>query len=195
MGALYFFPHLAEFRGNDMHRMKVINLRAPFDESAVRALKAGDAVRISGTIIAARDAAHKRLVETLQAGAPLPVDLRGQIIYYVGPTPARPGLPVGAAGPTTAGRMDAYTIPLLEAGLRGMIGKGRRSPEVVEAMRRHGAVYFAALGGGGALLAAHIKNYEVLAYADLGAEALGRMEVENFPAIVAVDASGENAYV
>lgn len=175
--------------------MKVINLRAPFDESAVRALKAGDAVRISGTIIAARDAAHKRLVETLQAGAPLPVDLRGQIIYYVGPTPARPGLPVGAAGPTTAGRMDAYTIPLLEAGLRGMIGKGRRSPEVVEAMRRHGAVYFAALGGGGALLAAHIKNYEVLAYADLGAEALGRMEVENFPAIVAVDASGENAYV
>lgn len=154
----------------------------------------GDVVRISGTFIAARDAAHKRMVEALQAGKGLPIDLQDQIIYYVGPTPARPGRPVGAAGPTTAGRMDAYTLPLLEAGLRGMVGKGRRSPEVIEAMRKSGAVFFAAVGGAGALLATCIKSYEVLAYADLGAEALARMEVVDFPAIVAVDAKGGNIY-
>lgn len=169
-------------------------LTTPLDEQALRKLRAGDAVRINGVLIAARDAAHKRMVETLMAGAPLPVDLRGQIIYYVGPTPARPGLPIGAAGPTTAGRMDAYTVPLLEAGLKGMIGKGNRSDEVVAAMQKHGAVYFAAVGGAGALLATHIKNYEVMAYGDLGAEALARMEVVDFPAIVAIDSLGANIY-
>ncbi len=172
----------------------VIYISTPLDETVVRGLKVGDAVRISGTIIAARDAAHKRLVEALQAGESLPVDLRGQIVYYVGPTPARPGKPIGAAGPTTAGRMDVYTTPLLELGLRGMIGKGRRSPEVIAAMRKHGAVFFAAVGGAGALLAERIKSYEVLAYADLGAEALARLEVADFPAIVAVDAAGNDIY-
>ena len=129
----------------------VIHISTPLSEATARGLKVGDAVRINGTIIAARDAAHKRLIETLQAGQPLPVPLRDQIIYYVGPTPARPGYPIGAAGPTTAGRMDDYTVPLLELGLRGMIGKGRRSPEVIAAMQKHGAVFFAAVGGAGAL--------------------------------------------
>ena len=172
----------------------VIHLSTPLDVATVRKLNAGDAVRITGTIIAARDAAHKRLVEALQTGEPLPVDLREQIIYYVGPTPARPGKPIGAAGPTTAGRMDAYTVPLLEKGLRGMIGKGRRSPEIIAAMQKHGAVFFAAVGGAGALLAECIKSYEILAYADLGAEALARLEVVDFPAIVAVDAAGNDIY-
>lgn len=172
----------------------VIRINTPLDEATVRGLKVGDAVRISGTIIAARDAAHKRLIETLRAGAPLPVELRDQIIYYVGPTPARPGKPIGAAGPTTAGRMDVYTPPLLKLGLRGMIGKGRRSPEVIAAMQKHGAIFFAAVGGAGALLAECIKSYEVLAYADLGAEALARLEVVDFPAIVAVDAAGNDIY-
>lgn len=170
------------------------NISTPLDDASVRKLRAGDAVRITGTLIAARDAAHKRMTDALRSGEPLPVDLRGQIIYYVGPTPARPGLPIGAAGPTTAGRMDAYTIPLLEAGLKGMIGKGNRSSEVTGAMQKHGAVYFAAVGGAGALLAACVKKYEILAYADLGAEALARMEVVDFPAIVAIDPLGGNVY-
>ena len=171
-----------------------IHMHTPLSEATARSLRAGDAVRISGTIIAARDAAHKRLCEALLAGEALPVNLRDQIIYYVGPTPARPGKPIGAAGPTTAGRMDAYTAPLLEAGLRGMIGKGRRSPEVIAAMVRHGAVFFAAVGGAGALLASCIKSYEILAYADLGAEALACLEVVDFPAIVAIDATGKDIY-
>ena len=170
------------------------NISTPLDEASIDKLRAGDSVRISGTLIAARDAAHKRMTEALRAGKTLPVDVRGQIIYYVGPTPARPGLPIGAAGPTTAGRMDAYAVPLLEAGLKGMIGKGNRSPEVIAAMQKHGAVYFAAVGGAGALLAACVRKYEILAYADLGAEALARLEVVNFPAIVAIDALGGNAY-
>ncbi len=177
-----------------MRAMPLIYISTPLDEATARNLKVGDEVRISGAIIAARDAAHKRMFETLRSGGALPVDLRNQIIYYVGPTPARPGNPIGAAGPTTAGRMDAYTPPLLELGLRGMIGKGRRSPEVIAAMRKHGAVFFAAVGGAGALLAARIKSYEVLAYADLGAEALGRLEVEDFPVIVAADAAGNDIY-
>lgn len=170
------------------------NISTPLDDATVRKLRAGDAVRITGTLIAARDAAHKRMTGALRAGKALPVDLRDQIIYYVGPTPARPGLPIGAAGPTTAGRMDAYTVALLEAGLKGMIGKGDRSAEVIAAMHKHGAVYFAALGGAGALLAACVKKYEILAYADLGAEALARVEVVDFPAIVAIDALGGNVY-
>jgi fumarate hydratase subunit beta len=177
-----------------MNATPVIHINTPFQEAVARSLNAGDAVRISGTLIAARDAAHKRMVEALLSGEALPVDLRDQIIYYVGPTPAKPGNPIGAAGPTTAGRMDVYTPPLLEIGLRGMIGKGRRSPEAITAMQKHGAVFFAALGGAGALLASCIKRYEILAYADLGTEALARLEVVDFPAIVAIDTLGNDIY-
>ena len=141
-------------------------IRAPFDEATARSLRAGDRVLITGTIIAARDAAHKRLVETLARGEELPVDLDGAVIYYVGPSPAKPGRAIGAAGPTTAGRMDAYTPTLLAQGLRGMIGKGYRKPEVVEAMKRHGVPYLAAVGGAGALISQRIKKYTVLAYPD-----------------------------
>ena len=171
-----------------------IRITAPFDESVARSLKAGDSVLISGTIIAARDAAHKLMVEALDRGEALPTDMKNQVVYYVGPAPAKPGEPIGSAGPTTSGRMDSYTPRLIEEGLRGMIGKGNRAPEVVAAMQECGAVYFAALGGGGALLASRIKSYEVLAYADLGAEALARMEVEDFPVIVAIDSLGGNVY-
>ena len=177
-----------------MSENQMKRIRAPFDEATARSLRAGDRVLISGTILAARDAAHKRLVETLDKGEPLPVDLKGAVVYYVGPSPAKPGEVIGAAGPTTSGRMDAYTPRLLDQGLKGMIGKGNRSAEVIEAMQTHGAVYFAALGGAGALLASCVKKYEVLVYADLGAEALARMEVVDFPAIVAIDALGGNVY-
>ncbi|MBO5491145.1 MAG: fumarate hydratase C-terminal domain-containing protein, partial [Desulfovibrio sp.] len=141
-----------------------------------------------------RDAAHKRLVECLDRGEPLPVDLRGQVVYYVGPSPAKPGQPIGAAGPTTAGRMDAYTPRLLAEGLKGMIGKGYRKPEVVEAMKAHGVPYLAAVGGAGALIARSIKKYTVLAWPELGPEALAAMEVEDFPAIVVIDCLGNNQY-
>ena len=151
----------------------VKRIRAPFDEATARSLRAGDRVLITGTIIAARDAAHKRLVEALARGEELPVDLDGAVIYYVGPSPARPGRAIGAAGPTTAGRMDAYTPTLLAQGLRGMIGKGYRKPDVVEAMQRHGVPYLAAVGGAGALISQRIKKYTVLAYPDLGPEAAG----------------------
>ena len=169
-------------------------IRAPFDEATARSLRAGDRVLITGTIIAARDAAHKRLVETLARGEELPVDLDGAVIYYVGPSPAKPGRAIGAAGPTTAGRMDAYTPTLLAQGLRGMIGKGYRKPEVVEAMKRHGVPYLAAVGGAGALISQRIKKYTVLAYPDLGPEAVAALEVEDFPAIVVIDSTGDNYY-
>lgn len=169
-------------------------VRAPFDAAVARSLRAGDHVLVSGVIIAARDAAHKRMVEALDRGEALPVDLHGAVIYYVGPSPARPGQVIGAAGPTTAGRMDAYTPRLLEQGLKGMIGKGYRSPAVVEAMKRHGVPYMAAVGGAGALIARSIKKYTVLAYEDLGPEAVAAMEVEDFPAIVVIDADGNNYY-
>ena len=143
---------------------------------------------------AARDAAHKRLVEALDRGEELPVDLDGAVIYYVGPSPARPGRAIGAAGPTTAGRMDAYTPTLLARGLRGMIGKGYRKPEVVEAMKRYGVPYLAAVGGAGALISQRIKKYTVLAYPDLGPEAVAALEVEDFPAIVVIDSTGDNYY-
>lgn len=169
-------------------------VRAPFDEATARSLRAGDRVLISGTILAARDAAHKRLVESLSRGEPLPVDLRGQVIYYVGPSPASPGHVIGSAGPTTAGRMDAYTPTILACGVRGMIGKGYRSPEVVEAMKAHGVPYLAAVGGAGALIARCIRKYTVLAYADLGPEAVAALEVEDFPAIVVIDSLGHNYY-
>jgi fumarate hydratase subunit beta len=170
------------------------SLVPPLDLEAVSALRAGDKVLISGTIFAARDAAHRRMVEALRRGEPLPIDLHGQIIYYMGPTPARPGRPIGAAGPTTAGRMDSYTPELLALGLRGMIGKGRRSQAVREAMTRHQAVYFAAVGGAGALLAQHIVAAEVAAYEDLGPEAVLRLTVEDFPAVVINDVYGRDAY-
>ncbi len=169
-------------------------IRAPFDAETARSLRAGDRVLISGTIIAARDAAHKRLTECLAQGNPLPVDLDGAVIYYVGPSPAMPGRAVGSAGPTTSGRMDAYAPALLDQGVRGMIGKGYRKPEVVEAMKRHGVPYLVAVGGAGALLARTVKSYTVLAYEDLGPEAVAALEVEDFPAVVAIDATGDNYY-
>ena len=169
-------------------------IRAPFDDATARSLRAGERVLISGVLLAARDAAHKRLVALLEAGAPLPVDLDGQVVYYVGPSPARPGRVIGSAGPTTAGRMDAYTPRLLDAGLRGMIGKGYRSPRVVDAMVPHGAPYLAAIGGAGALIARSIRSYTVLAWPELGPEALAAMEVEDFPAIVVIDSMGNDQY-
>ena len=172
----------------------VKRIRAPFDEATARSLRAGDRVLITGTIIAARDAAHKRLVEALDRGEELPVDLDGAVIYYVGPSPARPGRAIGAAGPTTAGRMDAYTPTLLARGLRGMIGKGYRKPEVVEAMKKYHGVYFGAIGGAGALLAKCIKKCELIAYEDLGAEALRKLYVEDMPLVVIIDSEGKNLY-
>ncbi|WP_019879534.1 Fe-S-containing hydro-lyase [Succinispira mobilis] len=169
-------------------------ITAPMDKETVRSLKAGDSVRITGTIYTSRDAAHKRMVEALEAGQGLPIDVTGQIIYYVGPTPAKPGQVIGSAGPTTSGRMDKYAPVLIEQGLAGMIGKGLRSAEVVEAMKKHGAVYFAAIGGAAAVIAKTIKSYEVLAYDDLGAEALAKLTVEDFPAIVVIDSQGNDFY-
>ncbi|MDR3320043.1 MAG: Fe-S-containing hydro-lyase [Desulfovibrio sp.] len=169
-------------------------ITAPFDDATARSLRAGDSVLISGVIIAARDAAHKRLVETLQRGEKPPVDLNGGVVYYVGPTPAKPGHPIGSAGPTTSGRMDAYTPALIAQGLKGMIGKGYRKPEVVEAIKKYGVPYLAAVGGAGALIARSIKKYTVLAYEELGPEAVAAMEVTDFPAIVVIDADGHDYY-
>lgn len=174
---------------------EMIKIVTPFTADKARNLKAGDFVLISGTIYTARDAAHKRMVEALAAGEKLPVDFQDQIIYYVGPTPAKPGHAIGSAGPTTSGRMDAYAPRLLEQGVRGMIGKGYRSAEVVESMKKHDAVYFAATGGAAALIAKAIKKYEVIAYEDLGSEALARLTVEDFPAIVVIDSEGRNFYM
>lgn len=171
-----------------------VRITTPLTDDMARSLKAGDVVLISGTIYTGRDAAHKRLIETLDRGESLPVDFTGQIIYYVGPSPAKPGQPVGSAGPTTSGRMDAYTPKMLDQGLKGMIGKGYRTAEVVEAMKKHGAVYFAATGGAAALIAKSIKKYEIIAYEDLGTEAISKLTVEDFPAIVVIDSEGKNYY-
>jgi fumarate hydratase subunit beta len=160
----------------------------------VEALRAGDEVAISGVIYTARDAAHQRLVKLIAEGKPLPFDPKGAIIYYVGPSPAKPGEAIGSAGPTTSMRMDGLTIPLLQQGIKGMIGKGGRSSVVIEAMKEHGAVYFAAIGGAAALIAQSIKEVEAIAYPDLGAEAVHRMVVEDFPVIVAIDCQGNNLY-
>jgi fumarate hydratase subunit beta len=173
---------------------EVKRITAPLTDEAVRSLKAGDTVLISGTIFSARDAAHKAMTEALARGEKLPVDFTNQVVYYLGPTPAKPGRPIGSAGPTTAGRMDAYTPTMLDQGLKGMIGKGYRAPEVVESMKKHGAVFFVAIGGAAALIAKSIKAYEVLAYPELGAEALAKLTVEDFPAIVAIDCEGNNYY-
>lgn len=169
-------------------------LSAPLSNDTVDQLTAGDRVLISGIIYTARDAAHKRLVELIRENRPLPVDLAGQIIYYVGPTPPQPGMPIGAAGPTTSYRMDPYAPVLIEKGLKGMIGKGIRGDAVIEAMKRYRAVYFAATGGAGALISKTIKRAEVVAYADLGTEAIRKLEVEEFPAIVVCDVHGNDLY-
>ncbi|MCI6989567.1 MAG: Fe-S-containing hydro-lyase [Campylobacter sp.] len=170
-------------------------ITAPFDKDVVKTLKAGENVLITGTIIAARDAAHKALTETLARGEKLPVDLKGQVIYYVGPTPAKDGQAIGSAGPTTSGRMDKYTPTMIEkVGINGMIGKGYRSKEVVDSMKKNCVVYMVAIGGAGALISSSIKKYEVLAYPELGPEAVARLTVENFPAIVAIDCEGNNFY-
>ncbi len=171
-----------------------IRLTTPVTEEDVRRLRAGDSVLISGVIYTGRDAAHKRLIDLLNQGKELPVDLRGQIIYYVGPTPAKPGKVIGSAGPTTSGRMDAYAPALMANGLRGMIGKGLRSAAVKDAMQQYGAVYFGATGGAAALLARRITECEVVAYEDLGAEAIRRLVVAEFPVVVINDAHGGDLY-
>ena len=169
-------------------------ITVPVDKETAASLRAGEYVYLSGTIYTARDAAHKRMDEALQTSGELPVDLRGQVIYYMGPSPARPGRPIGSAGPTTASRMDKYTPRLLDLGLGAMIGKGKRSLEVIEAVVRNGAVYFAVVGGAGALLSKCITSSEVVAYEDLGTEAIRRLTVENFPAVVVIDSQGNNLY-
>lgn len=169
-------------------------IRTPLTRETADRMKAGDSVRLSGTIYTARDAAHQRMIETLHRGEDLPFDVRGQIVYYMGPSPAREGRPIGSAGPTTAARMDKYTPELLDLGLGGMIGKGKRSPQVSEAIVRNHSVYFAAIGGAGALLSKCIVKSEVIAYDDLGTEAIRKLEVRNFPAIVVIDSTGTNLY-
>ena len=169
-------------------------IQAPVSKEDARSLKAGDYVYLSGTIYTARDAAHKRMKEALDQGQKLPFDLKGSVIYYMGPSPAREGRPIGSAGPTTASRMDKYTPRLLDLGMGAMIGKGKRSPEVIDAVVRNQAVYFAAVGGAGALLSKCITSSEVIAYDDLGTEAIRRLEIEDFPAIVVIDSQGSNLY-
>ncbi len=173
---------------------EAIRINAPLSEADARKLKAGDRVLISGPVYTARDAAHKRIVEAMGKGEKPPFDLDGQIIYYVGPCPAKPGQALGSCGPTTSGRMDPYAPTLIAKGLRGMIGKGSRQPAVVEAMKQHGAVYFAAIGGAGALAAKTVKKADVVAFEDLGTEAVRRLEVVDFPAVVCIDAEGNDLY-
>ena len=171
-----------------------ISITTPLTREQARTLKAGDSCLLSGVIYTARDAAHKRLCELAAQGKELPLEIKDAVIYFVGPTPARPGEAIGSAGPTTSYRMDAYSPTLIALGQTGMIGKGKRGPEVIAAMQEHGAVYFGAIGGCGALLAQCIKKAEVIAYEDLGAEAIRRLEVENFPAVVIIDSQGNNLY-
>ena len=170
------------------------HLQAPISKEELKTLKSGDYVYITGTIYTARDAAHKRMYETLQNQENLPIDIQDQIIYYMGPSPAREGRVIGSAGPTTASRMDKYTPKLLDLGLGGMIGKGKRSKEVIDAIIRNQSVYFAAVGGAGALLSKCIQESEVVAYDDLGTEAIRRLTVKNFPVIVVIDCEGNNLY-
>ena len=169
-------------------------INTPIDDKIVSELKAGDYVYLTGTVYTARDAAHKRLYEALQRGEDIPLELQNNIIYYLGPSPAREGQVIGSAGPTTSSRMDKYTPLLLEKGLKGMIGKGKRSDEVIESMHKNHAVYFAAIGGAGALLSTCIKKSEVIAYEDLGTEAIRKLEVENLPIIVVIDDEKTNLY-
>lgn len=170
------------------------HMRVPFTRQEAATLKAGDYVWLTGTIYTARDAAHKRMYEALLKEEPLPFDIRENVIYYMGPSPAREGRPIGSAGPTTASRMDKYTPSLLDLGMQGMIGKGKRTEEVRQAMLRNGAVYFAAVGGAGALLSKSILSSEVIAYDDLGTEAIRKLAVKDFPVIVVIDSQGNNLY-
>ena len=174
--------------------MTTLNIKTPLNEEIIKDLKAGDQVFITGVIYTARDSAHKRLVEAIDKGEKLPLDLANQTIYYMGPSPAKPGQVIGSAGPTTSGRMDSYAPRLMSIGLKGMIGKGNRSQAVKDAMKKYKAVYFAAIGGAGALISKSIKKAEVIAYEDLGAEAIRRLEVENFPATVINDIYGGDLY-
>jgi fumarate hydratase subunit beta len=177
-------------KGEEMDR----HITVPFDKETAASLHAGDYVYLTGTVYTARDAAHKRMQEALDRGEALPFDLENNVIYYMGPSPAREGRQIGSAGPTTASRMDKYAPALLDLGLRGMIGKGKRSAQVQEAIVRNKAVYFAAVGGAGALLSKAIVSSEVIAYDDLGTEAIRRLEVRDFPVIVVIDAEGSNLY-
>ena len=170
------------------------HINAPFGEETSKELKAGDYVYITGTIYTARDAAHKRMSEAIAKGESLPLDMKNNVIYYMGPSPAREGRPIGSAGPTTASRMDKYAPDLLDMGMVGMIGKGKRSKEVIDAIVRNNAVYFAAVGGAGALLSKSIKESKVIAYEDLGTDAIRELKIENFPVIVVIDSEGNNLY-
>ena len=170
------------------------HIRLPLTEADIAALQAGDEVLLSGPLYTARDAAHQRLCRCLQEGKPLPVELAGETIYYVGPSPAKPGEVIGSAGPTTSYRMDAYAPRLLHLGLKAMIGKGKRSEQVVEAMKETGAVYLAAIGGAGALMASRVKTAQLVCYEDLGSEAIRRLEVEEMPLTVVIDSLGNNLY-
>ncbi len=173
---------------------KMKQLTLPLSDSDIKDLKAGETVLLSGTMLTGRDAAHKRLYELVQNGEKLPIDIKGELIYYVGPAPAKPGFAVGPAGPTSSYRMDKYAPTLLDLGLKGMIGKGARNQDVIDAIVRNGCVYFACVGGAAALIAKSIKKEEILCYEDLGTEAIRRYIVEDFPCIVAIDSYGNNAY-
>ena len=170
------------------------HITVPMKKETVATLKAGDYVYLTGTVYTARDAAHKRMYESMHKGEALPIELNGNVLYYLGPSPAREGQIIGSAGPTTSSRMDKYTPEMLDKGLKGMVGKGKRSPEVIEAMKKNGAVYFAAVGGAGALLSKCIKKADVVAYDDLGTEAIRKLEIENLPVIVVIDKDGNNLY-
>ncbi len=172
----------------------IIKLQTPLTDEDVMKLKAGDVVSVSGVIYTGRDAAHKRLVECLDRNEPMPIDVKGQIMYYVGPAPAKPGKPIGSCGPTTSYRMDPYTPTMLEQGMKAMLGKGPRSKEVVDAMIKHKGVYLAAIGGAAAVIAKAVKSCEVITYEDLGAEAIHKLEVEDLVCFVAIDAQGGNLY-
>lgn len=169
-------------------------IQVPMKREDAKNLRSGDYVYLTGTIYTARDAAHKRMQETLDAGEPLPIEMDGTVIYYMGPSPAREGRPIGSAGPTTSSRMDKYAPNLLNLGLSAMIGKGKRSQSVIDAIVKNGAVYFAAIGGAGALLSKCIVKSDVVAYEDLGTEAIRKLEVENFPVVVVIDSEGNNLY-
>lgn len=172
----------------------VKNITAPLTDEKINSLKSGDEVLLSGTVYTGRDAAHKRMIALIEKGEPLPFDIRGQIIYYVGPCPAPEGKIIGSAGPTTSGRMDAYAPHLISLGLKGMIGKGLRDDNVVEAIKKHGAIYFGAIGGAGALISSCIKKQEIIAFEDLGTEAIRKLEVKNLPCVVIIDATGNDMY-
>ena len=173
---------------------EVIKITTPLSDEVVDSLKSGDQVSIKGILYTARDAAHKRLIDLLDHGDELPFDIKGQIIYYVGPTPAKPGAIIGSAGPTTSYRMDTYAPRLMEVGMKGMIGKGNRTQSVIDAMVKYKSIYFAAIGGAGALVARSIKKVEIIAYEDLGPEAIRKMEVEDFQAVVVNDTRGNDVY-